>query len=93
MGSEVAPVSENFDFVETCAKSLFPSQCGPKDEDIVWIKITEGYLALVVSIFGFIGNIMSLVVLFDQPLLDLFNKLLISLSICDLTFLSKFKHQ
>ena len=96
LGDEVVNASfdymQNFDYYATCVNSLFPTQCGPSDEDVMWIKITEGHLALVVSLFGIVGNITSLVVLCEAPKLDLFTRLLVSLSICDLIFLSKSKY-
>ena len=75
--------------IKECIFRNLPNNCGPPKESMLWSKLFEGYLALFVSVFGVFGNSISFVVLLDAPFLDLFNKLLVSLSVCDIVFLGK----
>ena len=93
MEEEIVLVPEHHDPLEECLKRLFPKECGMTDEGKMWSKICEGYLAIIVAIFGVVGNSMSLVVLLDETFIDVFNKLLVSLSVCDILFLSKSNNQ
>ena len=70
-----------------CISKLLPKDCMGPNLYTTWITIWEGYLSLIISIIGVIGNSMSLAVLLDPAYLDVFNKLLVSLSVCDTVFL------
>ena len=93
MEEDIVRVPEHYDPFEECVLRLMPKECGPTDADKVWSKIFEGYLSVIVAVLGVLGNSTSLAVLLDPPFLDLFNKLLVSLSICDTVFLGKGNNQ
>ena len=90
-------VPGDYDSFEECMLVMWTDwlskKCGPTDVDKIWSKIFEGYLSVLVAVLGVIGNSTSLVVLKDQPFLDVFNKLLVSLTICDIAFLGKQNNQ
>ena len=67
-----------------------PIECGIPEEAKIFSLLFEGYLPIVFVIAGGLCNGMSLVVLLDGPFLDLFNKLLVTLAICDSFFLGKY---
>ena len=80
--------------IAECVSNMMPIECGIPDEAKIFSLLFEGYLPIVFVIAGGLCNGMSLVVLLDGPFLDLFNKLLVTLAICDSFFLGKeFKMQ
>ena len=89
MEGEITPEIIDHEQIKVCIFRNLPNNCGPPKESLLWIKLFEGYLAVFVSIFGVFGNSISFVVLLDAPFMDLFNKLLVSLSVCDIVFLGK----
>ena len=86
-------VPGDYDSFGECVLGLMPKECGPTDVDKMWSIIFEGYLSVIVAILGVLGNSTSLVVLKDASFLDVFNKLLVSLAICDTVFLGKENNQ
>ena len=80
--------------IAECVSNMMPIECGIPEEAKIFSLLFEGYLPIVFVIAGGLCNGMSLVVLLDGPFLDLFNKLLVTLAICDSFFLGKeFKMQ
>ena len=75
--------------VENCISSILPKECSPPEASKVWHTFWEGYLAIIVGVFGVAGNTLSIAVLLDGLLLDLFDRMLLCLAICDITFLGK----
>ena len=75
--------------VENCISSILPKECSPPEASKVWHTLWEGYLAIIVGVFGVAGNTLSISVLLDGLLLDLFDRMLLCLAICDITFLGK----
>ena len=76
--------------IAECVSRMMPIECGIPEEAKIFSLLFEGYLPIVFVIAGGLCNGMSLVVLLDGPFLDLFNKLLVTLAICDSFFLGKF---
>ena len=59
----------------------------PEPENDIYIYYIDGITVLIVSIFGIIGTIMSMVVLLKPRIRDFFSNFLIALSIFDCSFL------
>ena len=76
--------------LQDCISSILPKECSPPEASKVWHSFWEGYLAIIVGVFGVAGNTLSIAVLLDGLLLDLFDRMLLCLAICDITFLGIF---
>ena len=79
--------------LQDCISSILPKECTPPEAAKVWHTFWEGYLAIIIGVFGVAGNTLSIAVLLDGLLLDLFDKMLLCLAICDITFLGKTKNK
>ena len=76
--------------LQDCISRILPRDCSPPEASKVWHSFWEGYLAIIVGVFGVAGNTLSIAVLLDGLLLDLFDRMLLCLAICDITFLGIF---
>ena len=79
--------------LQACIFSIVPKECSPPEAAKVWHTFWEGYLAIIIGVFGVAGNTLSIAVLLDGLLLDLFDRMLLCLAICDITFLGKTKNK
>ena len=74
---------------DNCISSMLPNECSPPKASTIWQGLLEGYLAVIIAVFGVVGNSMSIAVLLDGLFVELFDRLMVCLAICDIIFLGK----
>lgn len=66
------------------------SPCERMPEKIqLWSKICEGFISLLIGIFGLLGNLVTVIILNRPTFQETFHKLLICLSAFDSLFIGK----